>query len=151
MGDFTLREINWSLGETSVGEEHRAILFLESIQDSYLFQHVREPTRYKNDYIPSVLDLVLSNEEHMVEKHKYLPGLGSSDHVLLNFDFNRFINVNKCAFKKLNFLKGVYNSINQALLAIPWNGTLEGLSLSESWEWLTEQNQQFSKKLCASE
>ena len=69
------------------------------------------------------MDLVLSNEEHMVEKNTYLPGLGSSDHVLLDFDFNCFINVNKCAFKKLNFFKGDNNSINQALLAIPWNET----------------------------
>ena len=68
MGDFSLREINWSLGKTSVGEEHIATLFLESIRDSYLFQHVREPTGYRIDNIPRVLDLVLSNEEHMVEK-----------------------------------------------------------------------------------
>ena len=139
MGHFNLREINWSLGETSVGEEHIATLFLESIRDSYLFQHVREPTRFRNDNIPSVLDLVLSNEEHMVEKIKYLLGLGSSDHVLLDFDCNCFINVNKCAFKKLNFFKGDYNSINQALLAIPWNETLGGLSLFGSWECLTEK------------
>ena len=87
------------------------------------------------------MDLVLSNEEHMVENIKYLPGLGSSDHVLLDFDFNCFINVNKCAFKKLNFFKGDYNynSTNQASLAIPWNGTLGGLSLSESWKCLTEK------------
>ena len=44
------------------------------------------------------LGLVLSNEEHIVEKINYLPSLGSSDHVLLDFDFNCFINVNKSAF-----------------------------------------------------
>ena len=70
MGDFNLREINWSPGETSVGEEHIATLFLESIRDSYLYQHVREQTRYRNDNIPSVLVLALSSEEHMVKKKK---------------------------------------------------------------------------------
>ena len=35
MADFNLREIIWSLGETSVGEEHTATLFLESTLDSY--------------------------------------------------------------------------------------------------------------------
>ena len=58
---------------------------------------------------------------------------------MLAFDFNCFINVNKCVFKKLNFFKGDYNSINQALLTIPWNETLGGLSMSESWECLTEK------------
>ena len=47
-----------------------------------------------------------------------------SDQELLDFDVNCFINVNKSAFKKLNFFKGNYNSINQAVLAIPWNETL---------------------------
>ena len=60
MGDFNLREIYWSLGETSVGDEHIATLFQESIRASYLFQYVREPTRYRNDNIPSVLDLVFN-------------------------------------------------------------------------------------------
>ena len=75
----------------------------------------------------------------MLEKINYLPSLGSSDHVLLDFDFNCFINVNKSAFKKFNFFKGDYNSINQALLAIPLNETLGGLSWCLSGECLTEK------------
>ena len=108
---FTRRNIIWRRAYSNT--------VLQSIRDSYLFQHVCEPIRYRNDNIPRALDLVLSNEEHMVEKINYLPSLGSSDHVLLDFYFNCFINVSKSAFKKLNFFKGDYNSINQALLAIP--------------------------------
>ena len=70
MGDSNLRKINWSIGETLVGDEHIATLFLESIRDSYMFLHVRKPTRYRRDNIPNALDLVLSNEEHMVEKNQ---------------------------------------------------------------------------------
>ena len=67
-------------------------------------------------------ELVFSNEEHMVENN-YLPSLGSSAQLLLDLDFNCFININKIAFKIFNFFKGDYNNINQPLLAIPCNET----------------------------
>ena len=44
-----------------------------------------EFTRYRNDNIPSILDLVFSNEEHIVCNMNCLPGLGSSDHVLIRW------------------------------------------------------------------
>ena len=73
------------------------------------------------------------------KKINYLLSLGSRDHVLLDFDFNCFINVNRSAFKTLNCFKGDYNSINQALLAIPWHDTLDRLTLCESWDCLVEK------------
>ena len=79
MEDFSFREINWSRAETSVGEDHKATPFLESIRDTctYLFQDIQKPTRYRNDNIPNVLALKFSNEEYMVCNMNYLPGLGT--------------------------------------------------------------------------
>ena len=139
MGNFNFREIGWTIGETSVGEDHLATMFLESTRDLYLFQHVQEPTRYRNDNIPSILDLVFSNEEHMVSNMNYLSGLGSSDHVLISLDFYCFIDVTKGSFTKFNFFKGDYISMNQALLDIQWNMVLGGLSLCESWDCFAEK------------
>ena len=139
IGDFNLKEIEWAQGETSVGEEHLATLFLEAIRDTYLFQHVREPTRYRNDNIPSILDLILTNEEDMVCQIDYLPSLGSSDHVVLTFVFNCFINVTYNTFRKHKFFKPDYASMNQALLDVNWNEELGVLTLNESWEYLAEK------------
>ena len=36
--------------------------------------------------IPSVLDLIFSNEENMVEKVNFLSSLGKSDHLVLTFN-----------------------------------------------------------------
>ena len=60
-------------------------LFLEALHDHFLFQHICQPTRYRLGETPNILDLVLSNEEDMVRNLEYLPGLGSSDHVILRF------------------------------------------------------------------
>ena len=71
------------------------------------------------------MDLVFSTEEHM----NYLPGLGSSDHVLVSLDFYCFIDVTKGSFTMFNFFTGDYTIMNQALLDIQWNMVLGGLPL----------------------
>ena len=59
--------------------------FVETIQGMFLYQDVYEPTRYRPNTTPHVLDLILTNEENMVNDLQYLPGLGLSDHVCLKF------------------------------------------------------------------
>ena len=68
IGDFNVKEINWSLCESSEKQEHISSVFLEGIKYCFLFQHVREPTRFREGQTPSTLDLILTNEENMVEK-----------------------------------------------------------------------------------
>ena len=139
MGDFNMKEINWEQGDTSVSEDHIATLFLENIRDCYLFQHVHEPTRYRHDNTPSILDLVLTNEEDMVDKMDYQAGLGSSDHIALVFNFTCFTHNMNSPFEKRNFFKGDYISINQALHDTEWDSVFRGIDLCDSWDILAEK------------
>ena len=66
MGDFNNREINWVANSTDMEENHISSLFLECVWDSCLFQHVKEPTRIRENIEPSILDLVLTYEENMI-------------------------------------------------------------------------------------
>ena len=74
VGDFNVKEINWSLYECSENEGHIASVFLEGVKDYFLFQQVMEPTRLREVQSPSILDLVFTNEENLVDKINYLPG-----------------------------------------------------------------------------
>ena len=85
VGDFNLPQINWSAQSSQAPMSHCSHSFIETIRDCFLFQHVLKPTRYRLDETPSVLDLIFSREEGMVRKLEYLPGLGNSDHVVLQF------------------------------------------------------------------
>ena len=67
-----------------------------------------ELTRYISDNVPSILDLIITNEENMVLNLSTLPGLSKSDHVILNFNFNCYTNVQSATFKKYNLFKGKY-------------------------------------------
>ena len=58
VGDFNIKEIKWSMCEISENQEHISSVFLEGIKDCFLFQHVREPTRFREGQIPSILDLI---------------------------------------------------------------------------------------------
>ena len=61
--------------------EDQQFLFL--IQESFLTQHVLEPTRGEN-----VLDIVLSSQKELVDNVKIHEPLGNSDHNQIHFDIN---------------------------------------------------------------
>ena len=46
-----------------------------------------QPTGFRDGQEPSTLDLVFTNEENMVNNISYSPGLGSSDHLIITFQF----------------------------------------------------------------
>ena len=84
LGDFNYPEINWNYTISRAAENHPSNMFLNSIQDSLLYQHVTQPTRHRLGESPNTLDLVLTNEEGMINKIIPLPPIGNSDHICLN-------------------------------------------------------------------
>ncbi|XP_076037549.1 uncharacterized protein LOC143022998 [Oratosquilla oratoria] len=90
-GDFNFPEISWQRWTTQNGINSEEYLFLETLRDTYMFQHVKEVTRGRGTDNPSLLDLVLTNEEDMINSVTTLSPLGKSDHSLLKFDYNCYI------------------------------------------------------------
>ena len=62
-GDFSYPDINWA--SNSCGS-YCSQLFLDTIKDKYLFQHVEVPTRFVQNSSPHTLDLILTNEGEMM-------------------------------------------------------------------------------------
>ena len=85
VGDFNYKDIDWT-NEYAHPDQRHLIHFLNKLKDNFLYQNVTEPTRYRKDNIPSILDLVLSSEEGMIQNLQYMPPLGESDHLCLRFD-----------------------------------------------------------------
>ena len=105
MGDYNHGHIQWNSLE-SAGSEDQQFLFL--IQDSFLTQHVLEPTRGEN-----VLDIVLSSQKELVDNVKILEPLGNSDHNQIHFDINvKSETKNKKTYKR-NFHKGNYKDMRK--------------------------------------
>ena len=68
VGDFNFKEIDWVNSIAKVNEKNPAHLFLEIIRDNFLTQHVNRPTHYRQGMKPSLLDLILTNEENKYDQ-----------------------------------------------------------------------------------
>ena len=119
IGDFNYPEIDWDNHHTNQPENHRASLFIKTTQDLFLHQHTTENTRYREGQIPSLLDLVLTNEDDIIDNIQYLPPLGRSDHICMIIETNMIIknetnNIPRYAYHKGNYAKMLQNlgSIN---------------------------------------
>ena len=88
MGAFNLREINWIMNTSRTNETHFASQFLECVRDYFFYQHVKDFARYRVGFEPSLLDLLFTNEENMINSVNHMTGLGKSDHLQLEFTFN---------------------------------------------------------------
>ena len=142
MGDFNFKEINWEKGDTNTNETHPANIFLELTRDNFLTQHVKQATRYRDNNTPSILDLVLTNEENMIDEITHLPGLGKSDHEILEIKFSCYTTRVKKLIHKRNYHKGNYTDIGEDILSIDWDSALDG-TINESWDTLADKLNKF--------
>ena len=135
-GDFNYKGIDWVNEYAPIGKQH-LLEFIDTIQDCFLFQHVTEPTRFRENEQPSLLDLILSKEENMVQDLTYLPPLEKSDHVCLQF---------KTIQKKLdpvrkapvpNIFKANYDAIRDELDYVNWSELLNK-SFTEDYDHFIE-------------
>lgn len=134
VGDFNFKEIDWENNNTSVGPDRIATKFLETVRDTYLYQHVREATRYRSDNQPSLLDLVFANEEGMIESIVHNSPIGNSDNEVLEFEFQFGTIVNKTSIQqRLLFFKGNYEAINKKLRDIDWDLELVTGDIENLW------------------
>ena len=131
MGDFNHGHIQWNSLE-STGIEDQQFLFL--IQDSFLTQHVLEPTRGEN-----VLDIVLSSQKELVDNVKIFEPLGNSDHNQIHFDINvKSESKNKKAYNR-KFHKGNYKDMRKYLAKLDWNNMLMNKTAIECWNILKKE------------
>ena len=119
MGDFNFKHINWSSWSTPHGENSVEEKFIEAVRDSYLHQHVEKPTRRRGHDDPSLLDLILTDESMQVSEIAHHAPLGKSDHSVISFDFNCYLDFSKPR-ENYSFDKGDYVGMRYKLANSNW-------------------------------
>ena len=141
VGDFNYPKIDWDTHPSgSWNTDYPNYLLIECIHDCYWYQHVNKPTRGRGIDKPSVLDLVLSNEEGMVDSVD-IEALGASDHVLINITCRSHFDeeLSKLIF---HYENADYNKIRE-LLYVVWQEVLSEPSVIDN---IDEQWNIFSKR-----
>ena len=122
-GDFNFPSINWTTTPRQ-DNDTTANVFLETLDDLFLTQHVKDFTRKRGTDKPSTLDLVLTDHLQIISKPVVNSPFGKSDHGLITWKSTfRTTEEQKDASEdvlKHNFYKGNYKSMKGDLSSINW-------------------------------
>ena len=133
LGDFNYPHINWDSLDSS---DKMGADFIDEIQDRFLLQLVREPTRSE-----AILDLILTTDEDLVSNVRVGEHLGNSDHNIIRFDLGLHYARKKSSRKVPIFRKVNFDALRLEVANIFKNG-LEASSPDQKWE-------EFKSKLCS--
>ena len=139
-GDFNHPEIDWE-NETSLqNDNHKATIFFESVvRGNFLYQHVKSPTHYRAEQTPTLIDLILTNEEGMVKNVVHSAPLGKSHHQVLSFDFRASAEIEEGNGEaRFNYSKGDYNKLKEVIKGNNLCEIIKDLNLTDGWNKFLE-------------
>ncbi|XP_041474808.1 uncharacterized protein LOC121423522 [Lytechinus variegatus] len=131
-GDFNYPHIDW---ESHTGRSNTDIEFIDTIADCFLHQHVHFPSRHRVGQTDSTLDLVFTNNDHLIDDIESLPPLGLSDHLGLIFTITLSASEREAQFPKLQFSLGQYNDICEELDKVDWEQSIKDMDTEQSWSF----------------
>ena len=140
MGDFNYSEVDWVSYTSSANEHHGSSKLIDCLQDNFLHQTVRCYTRYREGQQPSLLDLVIVNDDQMVDEVVDQGPLGKSDHVVLTFDLNCYKDQEDDQPARFIYTKGDYNNLRSDLLKVNWT-EIESLDANAAWDFFASRVQ----------
>ena len=129
MGDFNHPSINWYDSTSPPDVDHPSTRILEAVRDSFMSQHVTEPTHYRGNCTPNTLDLIDTNEEGMVENIKYMAPVGKSHHTSLCFSFWCYTRSTSNRESSYKYHKGDVDNMRKTVIAKDWEAMFQGRSL----------------------
>jgi hypothetical protein len=136
-GDLNFRGIDWLNNFCTRGEDTCDFKFLEAVRDAYLHQHVTIPTRGRGSDTPSLIDLVFTDTEELIEPVNHLAPLGKSDHAVLEIQIETVPHQTTHTRKKI-FDKGDYEKMRE-MMNRDWEAEFSDCrdNVEEQWERFT--------------
>ena len=133
VGDFNLNKIVWTPEPELpqlVNEDSAEYKFVECVRDTFMYQHITEPTRYREGNRPTLDDLLFSSYENNISELMYEAPLGKSDHVSITCCLNT--DLKPGSFKKAtnNYNKADYSKM-KTMLAKDWDTLLNNKTVQE--------------------
>ena len=137
MGDFNFREIDWESETCNKNDSHIANKFLSIIQENYLTQFVTQPTHYRAQQTPTLIDLIFSNDPDFIHDVSHYPPFGKSHHTVLTYTIDACITNSSKSKSTLKYQidKGDYPAMRKFVGEVKWNEYLnQEESINEWWD-----------------
>ena len=135
-GDFNYNTIKWSpqpIPPNDKAADSPEFKFTECIRDTYMYQHITEPTRYREGNRPTLDDLVFSSEQNSITRITHQSCLGKSDHEAITCEILTEPMTASNTKTSYAYDRGNYNQMRN-ILNIDWESRLEGLSTQEAMD-----------------
>ena len=136
VGDFNFRTINWANWTTPTSANSKESQFIETVRESYFFQHINKPTRYRGKDNPSLIDLLFTDEELNVSDIQHHAPLGKSDHNVITFDYHCYLDYSKPK-DVFSYSKGDYEGMRLKMATSNWKTKFlqeaKQLTVEEMW------------------
>ena len=110
-------------------------MFLQLTQDCFLNQHVMHPTRKE-----SILDLILSSEEEIVDNIEVQEHFGNSDHNSITWD--TIIRMGQDTTKRYayrDWKRAHWEKMKEELSNMQWEQEMKGRTVEDMWKILKEK------------
>lgn len=128
-GDFNHRDLKWP---HPVPQNASSRLLLDFVQDSHLQQIVTEPTRFRSGQQPSILDLIITSDNDLINNLEYYPPFAKSDHAILQFQMQLILVTDpKKLYSSRYFID--YRGINHDVSLVDWASALSLPNVQENW------------------
>ena len=133
-GDFNYPNVRWD----GIWSGLKNYEIIEKVQDAFLIQKVKEPTRRREGQKPTLDDWILVNDNDLVSEICYLDPLGKSDHNILSYNLSVSMKKIKQETKYVYDLnKGDYTRLRDVIRTYDWS-VLEHKEVEEAWVYLKE-------------
>ena len=144
VGDFNYGDIDWEMGIAgNINGPSQA--FVDGVRDCFLYQKVDKATRQRGDDRPTLLDLVLINQEDWIDSIKHESPLGLSDHAVLTFEVTGSLRNQVKSTKRYCFNQADYDILRKEL-SVNWKNILDGKNTEEMWQEIERRIKQAQGK-----
>jgi len=141
MGDFNYRFTTWPPLHSDHNITVDSSELANCLDDNFFTQHVDFPTR--ND---AILDLVISDEPHMVSELTDLDLFPGSDHKALSWKLDVKSVHESNVRNSFDYRKADITSFRRELQAVNWEGLFSGLTAELSWLLFKDYLEQIQHK-----
>jgi hypothetical protein len=136
-GDFNYPDIVWPDAVGNPLSSSKEDTFLTALDDNFLSQHVNFLTRFRGIQRPSLLDLLITTPDVVIDDMAPCAPLGRSDHVVITWSLPH------CTRRKADkeiicYRDADYDLLDDIIANIDWDNEFSDASCEEAWEVLRD-------------